>query len=93
LQSTVVATKEQISSELKDEAVVLDLKAGAYYGLAGTGPRIWNLIQQPRKVIEIRDTLVTEYDVPREVCEKDLLGLLQELASKNLIEVRSAPAA
>lgn len=31
--SSVVATKERVSSDLAGEAIILDLKSGAYYSL------------------------------------------------------------
>ena len=86
--STVVASKDQVSSDLGGEVAILDLKAGVYYGLDAVGARIWSLIQEPRAVNEIRDILLEEYDVDPERCERDLLALLQRLAEEGLIEVK-----
>ena len=52
------------------------------------GARVWALLQQPRPVREIRDALLTEYDVDRDRCERDLLALLHALAAERLIEAR-----
>jgi len=52
------------------------------------GARVWALLQQPRPVREIRDALLTEYDVDRERCERDLLALLHALVAERLIEAR-----
>ena len=90
--SSVVATKEQVSSDLGQEAVILDLKSGVYYGLNDVGTRIWNLIQEPRTLNEIRDAIVKEYEVEPECCEHELLTLLQELSNAGLIEVRDETA-
>jgi hypothetical protein len=87
--STVVAAKDQVSSDLGGEVAILDLKAGVYYGLDAVGARIWSLIQEPRTVNEIRDILLEEYDVEPERCERDLLALLRRLADEGLVEVRS----
>jgi Coenzyme PQQ synthesis protein D (PqqD) len=38
-------------------------------------------------VREVRDTLLEEYDVEAERCEKDLIALLQELAKNDLIDL------
>ncbi|MDP9478748.1 MAG: PqqD family peptide modification chaperone [Actinomycetota bacterium] len=89
--STVVATRDQVSSDLMGEVAILDLKAGVYYGLDDVGARIWNLIQEPKAVSEIRDTLLQEYDVEADRCERDLLALLQRLADEGLVEVEDAP--
>jgi Coenzyme PQQ synthesis protein D (PqqD) len=87
--SVVVATPDQVSADLEDEAVVLHLKDGVYYGLNPLGARIWNLLAQPRAIFEIQDILLEEYDVEPQVLEEDLLRLLGELAERGLIEVRS----
>ena len=87
--STVVAAKDQVSSDLGGEVAILDLKAGVYYGLDTVGARIWSLIQEPRTVNEIRDRLLEEYEVEPERCERDLLVLLQRLADERLIEVEA----
>jgi hypothetical protein len=87
--STVVAAKDQVSSDLGGEVAILDLKAGVYYGLDAVGARIWSLIEEPRTVNEIRDILLEEYDVEPERCERDLLALLRRLADEGLVEVRN----
>jgi Coenzyme PQQ synthesis protein D (PqqD) len=85
--SSVVATKDQVSSDLGDEVAILHLRAGTYYGLDVVGARIWSLIQEPRTVKEIRDVLVSEYEVEPDRCEGDLIALLQGLVDEGLIEV------
>ena len=88
--SSVVAAKDQVSSDLGKEVAILDLKAGVYYGLDDVGAQVWNLIQRPRTVNEIRDILLEKYDVERERCERDLLALLRRLAAEGLIEVKDS---
>jgi len=83
VNSSVVATKKQIFSELVGEAVILDRKSGVYYGLNSVGASIWNLLHQPKTVNEIRDTLLTEYFVGSSQCEHNLLALLQALKSES----------
>ena len=84
---TVVVSKVQVSCDLGGEASILNLNSSVYYGLDAVGARVWNLIQVPVKVATIRDTLLQEYDVERETCERDLLDLLGQLAAAELIEV------
>ena len=91
-RSTVVATGDQVSSDLKGEVAILNLKAGVYYGLDGVGARIWTLLQEPKTVSEIRDVLLQEYDVEAERCKRDLLALLQRLVNEGLVEVEDAPS-
>lgn len=88
LESIVVATKDQVSTNLENEAVILHLKDGVYFGLNQVGTRTWDLLQTQRTVGMVRDIILEEYEVGPEECEKDLFKLLNELLSKGLIEIR-----
>jgi hypothetical protein len=85
--STVLAAEGQVSSNLGEEVAILDLKAGTYYGLDAVGTRVWELIQEPRRVSEVRDTIMEEYEVEPDSCERDVITLLQKLADEGLVEV------
>jgi hypothetical protein len=85
--SIVVATKDQVSSDLAGETVLLSMQSAMYYGLDAVGSRIWELVREPIRVSDIRDAITAEYDVEPERCEVDVLGFLRELAAKELIEV------
>ena len=91
--TVVVATKEQSSCPLGDDTVILDLKAGLYFSLDNVGAMIWQLIQKPKSVKELREAILETYEVEPEVCERDLLALLRELATRSLVEIRDAAAA
>ena len=86
--STVLAARDQVSSDMGGEVAILHLKAGVYYGLEAVGARIWSLIQEPKTIAEIRDILVSEYEVEPNRCESDLIKLLQILKDEGLIEAR-----
>jgi Coenzyme PQQ synthesis protein D (PqqD) len=86
--SVVVVTKHQVSCDLAGEAAILNIKSGVYYGLNPVGARIWNLMQEPRKVAEIQNEITNEYEVEPERCARDLAALLEKLFAEGLIEVR-----
>lgn len=92
-RSVVVAAKDQVSCDLAGEAAILNIKSGVYYGLDPVGARIWTLMQEPRAVAEIQNTITGEYDVEPERCARDLIGLLEKLLAEGLIEVKDASAA
>ena len=90
--STLVrCSPKPLASELEGNVVLLDLDTGLYYGFEGVGARVWSLLQDRRRVAEIRDALVLEYDVEPERCERDLIKLLGRAAQAGLIEVDSTP--
>ena len=88
--SIITVAKEQVSCDLSGEAAILDLKSGQYYGLNAVGARVWNLIQEPKRVNDVLQTLLEEYNVETASCERDLLALIEELQSKGLVEVKDA---
>ena len=88
----MVVAKEQVSCDLEGEAAILSLANGIYYGLDLIGAQVWTLLQQPRRVDEIRDLVLQEYEVEAERCHEDLLALLERLRAEGLIEVRDGPA-
>lgn len=87
LDSVVTVAPDQVSSEVGDEEVILNLQTGRYYGLQGVGPRVWSLLKEPRSISQLCDAVVAEYEVDRARCEQDLLSLLSQLAGAQLIEV------
>jgi hypothetical protein len=87
-RSTVVAVKEQVSSDLGGEVAILDLAGGVYYGLDTVGARVWELVQKPIEVHQIQETIIEEYDADRARVERDVLTFLRRLADEGLVEVR-----
>lgn len=92
IHSIVVAAPEQVSCPLGEESAILNLKNTVYYGLNAVGARVWNLLQRPRSIGELRDVLLDEYEVEPERCEKDLLELLGKMREEGLIQVQSVAA-
>ncbi len=86
-QLTVVTSKDHISRNLDGEEIILNLSSGVYCGLNEVGSRIWALIQEPRSVKDILNTLLKEYNVKSDKCERELLQLLQQLSENDLIDV------
>jgi len=85
--STVVVAKDNVWCDMVGEAVILNLQSGIYYGLDPIGARVWNLIQEPTTVNTVLESLLQAYDVAPDRCEGDLVALLQDLATKNLIVI------
>ncbi len=91
--SIVVAAEEQISSDLGGESVILNMKTGVYHGLNEVGARVWDLIEKPKAVKEIKQVLLKEYEVEPDVCTNDLFSLLNNLKTAGLIKVTNETAA
>jgi hypothetical protein len=67
------------------ETVILHLESGTYFGLDPVSARIWQLIEKGKSLAEVCDAMVEEYDVSRDVLERDALGLVRDLVEKKLV--------
>jgi hypothetical protein len=89
--TVLIAARDQVSTELEGEAVILGLADGVYYGLDGVGAMVWERLRQPTSVAQLRDAVTAAFDVDAETAERDLLALLRELVDRRLVE--AAPRA
>jgi len=76
-----------IEAEIDNEVVALHIDTGKCYGLNRVGSRVWSLIESSGKVSDICATLLTEYEVEPEACERQVLDLLEELRAEGMIAV------
>jgi hypothetical protein len=85
--SVIVAKGNQLSSELRGEAVVLDLESGTYFGFNETGARIWSLVATPVTIHQICLRLQEEFDVDPAQCESAVVQLVGDMLTAGLVEV------
>jgi hypothetical protein len=78
-----------VEAEVDGELVALHVERGTCYGFNGTATRIWNLLEEPKRVSELRDALLEEFDVDPATCEAQLRELLDDLQGDGLIEIRA----
>jgi len=88
LDDSIVITPHQVSCRVGDDVVVLGLAESAYFGLKGAGDFLWENIQTPLTVREMRDRMLAEYEVESDQAEADLKNFLSELVEVKLIEVQ-----
>lgn len=78
-----------VEAEVDGELVALHVERGTCYGFNGTATRIWNLLEEPKRVSELRDALLEEFDVDPATCEAQLRELLDDLQGDGLIELQA----
>jgi hypothetical protein len=71
---------------MDDEMIIFSTSTGIYYGLDPVGAFVWKQIQSSALVSDVLSALLNRYDVPEDVCKRDLLALLTDLAANNLVE-------
>ena len=88
LESRVAISEDTVFRELDGEAVILQLDSGMYYGLDPIGTRLWQLMGTHGRLRQVYDAALAEFDVDPAVLERDLLKLVSDLTSRNLLVVQ-----
>jgi hypothetical protein len=84
----VAMSPDVIYRTIGEEAVLLNLETGIYFGLDPIGTRIWELALE-HDVRTVCRTLEAEFDATPEVIERDVLALLDSLLAKGLLTTNS----
>ncbi|TPN89768.1 PqqD family protein [Mesorhizobium sp. CU2] len=80
----VVATGDAVACEFGSGLALLHLKSNVYYSLNGVGAFVWEQIQEPRSMLDIRNAVLARYSVDAERCKADVEGLLKGLTEAGL---------
>jgi Coenzyme PQQ synthesis protein D (PqqD) len=67
-----------------EEAVMMNVTAGRYYGLNAVGLRIWELLETPKTIAEICAQICEEFDVDAQTCEAAVLKFVQDLIDNRI---------
>ena len=81
-----VRNRAVIAAEVDGELVMMSVEHGQYYGLAGIGPRLWELLEEPRSLEDLVQQVLEEFAVEQEVCRKDTVEFLEEMERLGLVE-------
>jgi hypothetical protein len=88
LASIVVQSREPVAVEVDRSIVMMSIAREKYYGLEGTGSRIWKLLEEPGTIGALCRALVREFDVEEADCQRDVLEFLSGMVKEGLVEVR-----
>jgi hypothetical protein len=88
LEAVVARRAEPLTAPVDGELVMLEPGSSRYFGLDAIGNRIWELIEHPRSLGDLCDTLQTEFEVTGETCRADVLAFVRQLEEAELVEIR-----
>lgn len=86
--SFIVQRPSQVVAAIDEVTAIMGVEHGAYYLMDAVGSDIWARIEQPRRVSDVCDELVAEYDVDASTCEQHVLEFVAELQKRGLIEMK-----
>jgi hypothetical protein len=92
LDDMVHRCPEVVARETPTGAILVDLADGDCFEVNRVGALFWASIESPRRLGEVCEALGSRFDVGRDILDRDLLKLVEELLRADLVEVKaSAP--
>lgn len=85
-------TGNVVARKIEDEIIIVPLTAGIgdaeddLFSLNDTGKALWDYLDGSNSVKEIIDILVENYEGGPDEIGNDVIGFLEELISRNIIE-------
>ena len=70
----------------EDGSVLINLKTGKVFSLNGLGAKIWAKLEEGLTFEAVLDSLLREYDVPRQRLLSDLETFVGQLEKKELVQ-------
>jgi len=71
--------------DVKDEAVILNIKTGDYFGLNEVGAILIRLLLEGKSISQVTDLITDEFDADIQTVESDCNELIGELLSRGII--------
>ena len=87
-------SEDVVARMIEDELIIVPLVAGIgdmddeLYTLNETGKAIWSRLDGTKSLRVIAGDLATEFEAPPGKIEKDVLGLMTELARRKMVVVQ-----
>ncbi|GGZ00354.1 MULTISPECIES: lasso peptide biosynthesis PqqD family chaperone [Shewanella] len=80
---------DQIFTDMDGDTVMMVPETGNYFGISGTGSRIWELLEAPQSITDIVEQICNEYEVTEQQCQQDTLSFCQSLVDNQLVDIQS----
>jgi hypothetical protein len=87
VDSVLVQDKEPTAAALDGAAVVLSVRAGAYFGFNPVATEIWDMLAEPCRVGEIFERLADTHEVDAATLSRDVTPFLQTLIENRLVRL------
>lgn len=75
-------------TQVDDEAVLLNLESGSYFGLNHVGTVLINAFQEGRSLDNAVQLISEQYQTDASLVLSDINALIEQLSQNNLIELR-----
>ena len=86
-RSLVTISASVYARAFGEEVVLLEFGKGEYFGLDAVGAEIWRRLEAGDALGAVADYIVAAYEVSREDALRDIVELVTELRSHDLVAV------
>ena len=84
--------KDVLSRVFDEQAVLLALDSGKYFGMNEVATFVWEQLSSPKSFVQLLTAIVETFDVDEATARTDLEGLASDFIERGLVE-RSATSA
>jgi coenzyme PQQ synthesis protein D (PqqD) len=81
---------ELLEADLGAELMALDVEAGTCFGFNSVATDVWRRLASPASFAELKDALLSEYEVSAEQCSSELRDLMANMIEMGLVRETSA---
>jgi hypothetical protein len=84
---TLIQRKDErhLTNPVGDESVLLNLETGDYLGLNRVAASIWRLLENPIRLSELEEALMSVYDTDINTCRVETLAFLNRISALGLL--------
>lgn len=79
-----------IDGELDNNQIMMHIEQGKYFGLNLVGKRIWQIIEKPTSFEQIINKLTNEFNINKEICEKEVKDFLDKSVAFKIVDKHEA---
>ena len=86
--SSIIKISDAVQITVADnEAILINVNSGTYFGLDEVGTTIFKLISEHNRIELVIQLFLEEYDVSEEQLKKDITDFVKQLADVDMIEI------
>ena len=89
--STVTRASNLYFRNSNNQLLVFNPTNSTCFGIDPIGASVLDMLKEPMTVTKIRNAILNTYDVETDKCEQDLLTLLKELETNEIIDISPMP--
>ena len=86
-KSLVSMSRNLFFRNLNKVLIILDMTTDKCYSLDSIGAKVAKILSKPKTINELKISILNEFEVKPDKCERDLLNLLSDLKNNNIVSI------